>query len=110
MIWLLDISALVAYLAPEHVHHQRAVRWWSGRRLAVCPLTELGFLRVNCFLGASMKTSLSLLAQFYAEEQPLFIPCDRRVLECAKFTTAAKTTDLHLARSRCLPRVEICHL
>jgi predicted nucleic acid-binding protein len=53
--WLRDVSARVAHLVQSHEHHARVNAWWPGRTLAVCPITELGFLRVACALGSTME-------------------------------------------------------
>ena len=97
MTWLLDVSALVAHLVESHEHHSRVNAWWPGRALAVCPITELGFLRVTCALGSTMEDARSVLAEFLRNEAPVFIPCDRRALESAAITSARKSTDIYLA-------------
>jgi len=40
MIYLLDVSTLMALLWELHEHHERATRWQGNAKLAVCPLTE----------------------------------------------------------------------
>ena len=97
MTWLLDVSALVAHLVQSHEHHARVNTWWPRRALAVCPITELGFLRVTCALGSTMEDARSVLAEFLRDEAPAFIPCDRRALESAAITSARKSTDIYLA-------------
>jgi predicted nucleic acid-binding protein len=95
--WLLDVSALVAHLVRSHEHYPRVNAWWPGRSLAVCPITELGFLRVACALGSTMDDARAVLAEFLSHETPLFIPCDRRTLDSAAITSPRKTTDIYLA-------------
>jgi len=95
--WLLDVSALVARLVQNHEHHRRVSAWWPGRSIAVCPITELGFLRVACALGSTMHDARMVLAEFLRDETPLFTPCDRRALDCQIVTSPRKTTDLYLA-------------
>ncbi len=97
MTWLLDVSTLVARLIKSHEHHARVNAWWPGRALAVCPITELGFLRVACALGSTMDDARAVLAEFLMNENPVFIPCDRRALDSAAITSARKTTDIYLA-------------
>ncbi len=97
MIWLLDVSALVARLVQSHEHHQRVNAWWPGRALAVCPITELGFLRVACALGSTMDDARAVLAEFLRDEAPAFIPCDRRALDSVAITSPRKNTDIDLA-------------
>jgi uncharacterized protein len=95
--WLLDVSALVARLIQNHEHHDRVSAWWPGRAFAVCPITELGFLRVACALGSTMDDARAVLAAYLRDEDPVFIPCDRRALDSAAITSARKTTDIYLA-------------
>ena len=97
MTWLLDVSALVARLVHNHEHHRRVNAWWPGRSLAVCPITELGFLRVACALGSTMEDARNVLAEFLREEAPLFIPCDRRALDSTTVQSPRKITDIYLA-------------
>ena len=97
MTWLLDVSTLVARLVQSHEHHQRVNSWWPERALAVCPITELGFLRVACALGSNMEDARAVLADFLHDEAPVFIPCDRRALESPAVTSPRKTTDIYLA-------------
>jgi predicted nucleic acid-binding protein len=95
--WLLDVSALVAHLVQSHEHHSRVNAWWSGRSFAVCPITELGFLRVACALGSTMEDARKVLAEFLRNEAVAFIPCDRRVLDSPAITAPRKSTDIYLA-------------
>lgn len=97
MTWLLDVSVLVARLVQSHEHHARVMAWWPGRQLMVCPITELGFLRVACALGSSMEDARKTLEEFLRAESPGFIPCDRRALDSVAITSARKTTDIYLA-------------
>jgi predicted nucleic acid-binding protein len=94
---LLDVSALVAHLISSHEHHARVERWWPNRRLAVCPITELGFLRVACAVGSSMSDARAALQSFLDHETPDFIPCDLRALATPVSETPRKTTDIYLA-------------
>jgi uncharacterized protein len=95
--WLLDVSALVAHLVQSHEHHSRVNAWWPGRAFAVCPITELGFLRVACALGSTMEDARAVLAEFFRGETVTFIPGDRRALDSLVITTPRKTTDIYLA-------------
>jgi len=95
--WLLDVSTLVARLVQSHEHHQRVNAWWPGHLIAVCPITELGFLRVACALGSKMDDARTVLAEFLRDEAPLFIPCDRRALDSAIVASPRKSTDIYLA-------------
>src|SRR3954470_14062097 len=71
--------------------------WWPGHEFAVCPITELGFLRVACALGSSMDDARAALDEYLRAETPTFIPCDRRELDSIAVGSARKTTDMYLA-------------
>jgi hypothetical protein len=95
--WLLDVSVLVGRLVQTHEHQRRVAAWWPDRSLAICPITELGFLRVACALGFTMNDARTTLEGFLQAESPIFIPCDRRALDSATVVSARKTTDIYLA-------------
>lgn len=94
---MLDVSALVAHLVDGHEHHDRVETWWPGRVFAVCPITELSFLRVACALGFTMSGARNTLSEFLRDEAPVFAPCDRRALDGVETSSPRKTTDIYLA-------------
>lgn len=72
---LLDANVLIAMGDANHVHHERAQRWFHsepGRAWATCPLTENAFLRIMssasypASLGdpAALRTLLNQMCQF----------------------------------------------
>jgi hypothetical protein len=97
--YLLDVSTLIALLWPQHVHHQRARSWMAGRSPVLCPITELGFIRVSTssVFNLDMDSARKLLADFIADEKPEWIPADTRALDGVPAPTSAKTTDWYLA-------------
>lgn len=99
MKYLLDVSVLVAYLWPRHVFHSRAANWIKGKQVAVCPITELGFIRVSTSakFGASMPDARAALQNWLQQTQPDFLPCDLRALDGPPAPSSAKTTDWYLA-------------
>ena len=44
---LLDVAPLLALLWEGHEHHERTMAWLTKGKIAVCPVTELGFLRIS---------------------------------------------------------------
>lgn len=96
---LLDISTLVALVWPSHVAHAKAVAWRTGKELAVCPIVELGFLRVSTSpaFNATMSDARKALSDFLTDEKPEFLPDDQRALDGYIAPSSAKTTDWHLA-------------
>jgi hypothetical protein len=73
--YLLDISALLAWLWDEHEHHRRVLTWEAGTNVAVCPLTELGFLRISTSsaFGASMEQAREMLQDWLRQRPPCTI-------------------------------------
>ena len=98
MRYLLDVSTLIASLWQNHVFHPRAHVWLPGKELAVCPITELGFLRVSVAAhGADLSRAREMLQTFLDKYNPAFVPCDLRALEGQKAAVGTKTTDFYLA-------------
>lgn len=97
--YLLDVSTLVALLWQSHADHEKADRWTTGKQLALCPITELGFLRVvtSPAYNATMKQARDTLGDFITRQSPAFIPADARALEGEIPSTSSKTTDWYLA-------------
>jgi len=96
---LLDVSALVALLWKTHVHHQRAVAWRKDKTIALCPITELGFIRVctSPAYNLAMNDARKLLSDFIHDEKPEFIPADTRALDGVPAPSSSKSTDWYLA-------------
>src|SRR5580765_7111960 len=98
MTYLLDVSTVLARLWENHVFHQRVAQWIDGQELAVCPITELGFVRVSAAaFGADIHKAREMLSTFLARYNPKCVPCDLRFLDGTKATSGAKTTDFYLA-------------
>lgn len=99
MSHLLDVSVLVALLWPSHTDHNRAKAWASGKSLVLCSITELGFIRVSTgpAFNATMEDARRALADFIQDENPDFIPADKRALDGDMAPTSSKTTDWYLA-------------
>ena len=87
----------MAHLVESHEHHDRVEAWWSDKTLAVCPITELGFLRVVCALGFSMTDARTALETYLNLERPIFVPCDVRALDGPVVESPRRTTDIYLA-------------
>src|SRR2546423_2749826 len=95
---LLDVSLLVAYLWPDHVHHQQATQWLKGKAIALCPITEIGFIRVSTgALRATMDQARQALAVFLSTENPGFVAADLRGLDGPAAPNSKSTTDWYLA-------------
>jgi predicted nucleic acid-binding protein len=44
---LLDVNLLIAGIVQTHSQHVQAHRWLSGKQIVLCPIVELGFLRIS---------------------------------------------------------------
>lgn len=56
---LLDVSTLIALIWPSHVHHKQASAWREGKEIVLCPITELGFIRIST--SAAFNASMAVL-------------------------------------------------
>jgi len=96
--YLLDVSALMALLWETHVHNERVTAWEAGQQIAVCPITELGFLRISTqpSFGLSVAGARKILKAWKAARRPRFLPCDMEALATDPPLAGAKTADLYL--------------
>jgi predicted nucleic acid-binding protein len=99
MTYLLDVSTLLAWLWRDHEHHSRVISWQSGQDVAICPITELGFLRISSqpAFGATMKEAREILADWIKKAKPSRIACDMPALDGLSAPVSGKTTDFYLA-------------
>jgi predicted nucleic acid-binding protein len=99
MIYLLDVSALLALLWETHEFHERVTRWQENQSLAACPITELGFLRIStqASFGLSPAEARRLLREWKNGRKPIFVSCDLTPLEGDEPPGSGKTTDFYLA-------------
>jgi predicted nucleic acid-binding protein len=96
---LLDVSTLLALLLENHPFHLRVTTWAQGKTLAVCPIAELGFIRIatSSAYGATMLQARNTLACWLANDKPEFIAADLRALDGEVAPSSGKTTDWYLA-------------
>ena len=90
----------MALLMKGHEHHARATAWQeSSAALAICPITEIGFLRVSTqpVFGVTVEQARTMLRDWKAAKKPEFVPCDVEALKTAAPQTGTKTTDFYLA-------------
>jgi len=96
---LLDVNVLLAAIWTEHSQHTRVFAWLAGKQLVLCPLCELGFLRISTnrkVLNAPMAKARTLLARFAEERRAERIPDDLPALESRPLASEA-VTDQYLA-------------
>ena len=95
---LLDVSTLLALLWENHIHHPRVRNWELHQEISICPITELGFLRISTLaFHADMKDARASLSTWLNQRRPSFLPCDTRVLDGVGAPVGGKTTDYYLA-------------
>jgi toxin-antitoxin system PIN domain toxin len=67
MKYLLDVNVLLAAIWENHPQHHKAFAWLSRKDFLLCPLTELGFLRISTnkkVMNAPMDKARELLEKF----------------------------------------------
>ena len=100
MTHLLDVNVLLAAIWDKHPLHERAFAGIKGRRIAVCPLTKLGFIRIStnpkATINAPMYKARELLQRFVQERNVARIPDDLPALE-SKPMKSEEVTDSYLA-------------
>ena len=100
MTYLLDVNVLLAAIWDEHPNHQRAFEWIKNKNLAVCPISELGFIRISTnaksSFNAPMEKTRELLKRFLSERNSARIPDDLPALE-SNPQKSDEVTDSYLA-------------
>src|SRR5438309_3647882 len=99
MTYLLDVNALIAAIWTTHIEHRRTDAWLKGKNVALCPVSELGFLRISSHprgLGASMADAERLLGDFWRNLKPDFIHDDFSA-NGIKARRSGEVTDIYLA-------------
>jgi hypothetical protein len=106
---LLDVNVLLALFDPMHLHHALVRQWFAEgtSRIATCPLTELGFVRIASHprYPNPMDTSaqaLELLRALHAEARHAFWPDALSLTDDGfklhPFQSHKETTDRYLLR------------
>jgi len=96
---LMDVNLLLAAIWENHSQHERAFRWLEGKELAVCPLTELGFIRISTnpkVINASMAKTRVLLKNFLDDRAVERLSDDVPALD-SKPQKSEQVTDSYLA-------------
>ncbi|HEV2318808.1 MAG TPA: TA system VapC family ribonuclease toxin [Verrucomicrobiae bacterium] len=100
MTYLLDVNVLLAAIWHNHPLHERAFEGIKGKDIAVCPLAELGFIRIStnpkATINAPMDKARELLHRFRQERGPIHIADDLPALE-SKPAKSEDVTDSYLA-------------
>ena len=74
---LLDVNVLLASVWITHPQHATATAWLAGKTVVVCPISELGFLRISTHKKAfnfTMADARTGLENFLNERSATRIP------------------------------------
>ena len=100
MTYLLDVNVLLAAIWDQHPLHERAFAGIHGKLIAICPLVELGFIRISTHpkasINAPMAKTRELLQRFLQERNVGRVPDDLPALE-SKPAKSDEGTDCYLA-------------
>lgn len=100
MTLLLDVNVLLAGIWSNHPMHQQAFAGIAGKSLAVCPLTELGFIRISTEPAASIRVGMNdarmALQKFIQDRSVQRISDDLPALDSHP-QTSKQVTDYYLA-------------
>jgi toxin-antitoxin system PIN domain toxin len=81
---LLDVNLLLAAIWANHPQHARAFAWLSGKSVILCPLSELGFLRISTnkkAINAPMEKARELLNRFATDRKAVRITDNLQALD-----------------------------
>jgi len=96
---LLDVNVLLAAVWENHPQHAKVFAWLPGKSIVLCPLAQLGFLRISTnkkAINAPMDKARELLKQFAEERNVLLIFDDLKPLDSFP-KTSEMITDNYLA-------------
>lgn len=97
--FLLDVNALLAGVWGHHSRHPEAFRWLKGKSIVLCPLAELGFLRISSnkkAINVEMDKARQALEKFCAERNAERIFDDLPALD-SKPKVSEQVADFYLA-------------
>lgn len=100
MSHLLDVNVLLAANWSLQPHNAQALDWLRGKKIALCPIVQLGFLRISSNPRGSFRVTMAharaQLERFVAERKPSFIPDDLPALD-SRPKNSGQVTDHNLA-------------
>jgi predicted nucleic acid-binding protein len=97
--FLLDVNALLAGVWGHHARHADTFAWLEGKSIVLCPLAELGFLRISSnkkAINVPMDKARESLETFCADRKAERIFDDLAPLD-SKPKTSDQVTDMSLA-------------
>ena len=99
--YLLDTSVLLAAFWQSQQEHQRVNTWLTGKEVATCSITEIGFLRISVQpkgpFQASMPEAILALDSLIKRFGSKVIPDDLTGTETPRTASHNTIGDFHLA-------------
>lgn len=99
MKYILDVNVLLAAIWDNHPLHAKAFAWLSGKSILLCPLAELGFLRISSnpkAINAPIEKARELMKKFAEERRAERIADDLPALRSGA-KKSEHVTDMYLA-------------
>ncbi|MGA2555715.1 MAG: hypothetical protein ABSG04_05520 [Verrucomicrobiota bacterium] len=93
------MNLLLAAIWADHPLHAKAFAWLAGKSVMLCPLSELGFLRISTnkkVFNVPMDKARRLLNQFAADRKAVRIAADLPALDSHP-VKSEEVTDHYLA-------------
>ena len=96
---LLDVNILLAAIWDSHIHHRLVFDWLKGKDIVLCPLAQLGFIRVSTQpkgYNLVMADARQGLSKFRVDRKATLIADDMDALDSHP-KTAGQVPDHYLA-------------
>ena len=113
MSHLLDVNFLLACGWSSHAQHTAARAWLETRpSFTLCPLAELGFLRVSLTPGyrATFADAQTVLANISSRKQARFVSADIPASKLPTLVSHADVTDAYLVELARAHRLKLATL
>lgn len=110
--YLLDVNLLLAGIWADHPQHAKAFAWLSGKAVVLCPLSELGFLRISTnkkVINAPLEKARELLNRFAADRKAVRIAAGLDALDSHP-GKSEEVTDHYLADLATLHGIKLATL
>ena len=96
---LLDVNILLACGWRQHPFHSECIAWLDSlKTYTLCPITELGFLRISMSpaFGAPFADAMTVMRFFSSSQRATHIACDQSISSMPGVTSYKDTTDAYL--------------